>query len=94
WNTCFPRGAHTVWWRALHRKISRRQYLYRFIPHIYSFPACIFCPAIDTQLHFLSGCHKKQEVWPTIAQRFLANPTALTPSHIEDSTIPPLPTLP
>ncbi|KAG2219293.1 hypothetical protein INT45_011308 [Circinella minor] len=90
WRSSFIHRSHTIWWRALHNKISCRDRLHRIIPQFCQSPLCIFCDQLDTQDHFLWGCRIKQQVWQIIANLFLQQPEQLTYEHIKSLSTAPL----
>ncbi|KAI8136845.1 hypothetical protein BJV82DRAFT_526414, partial [Fennellomyces sp. T-0311] len=90
----FPQRAHTVWWRALHCTIPCHANLHHILPNRFPSPSCILSSDTYLQQHFLWGCPRKQEVWWTIAYRFLAPLSTVQAVHIPDITSPSPPTLP
>ncbi|KAI8143045.1 hypothetical protein BJV82DRAFT_515574, partial [Fennellomyces sp. T-0311] len=81
WRANFPHHAHTILWRAYHRKLPTRSRLQRLNIQFALDRRCPISGEVETDRHFVWDCPVKQTTWRTMAGRFLEQPSLLSYEH-------------
>ena len=69
WKSHISPVACTIWWRALHGKLSCRTNLHHILPARFDRPLCVLGDlALDTGNHFLFSCPYKWHIWQQVLQ--------------------------
>ncbi|KAI9491831.1 hypothetical protein BDB00DRAFT_749041, partial [Zychaea mexicana] len=69
WTARIIPAARTIWWRALHNKVSCRAALHHILPDRFDSPLCALGDlALDSVDHFLFACSLKWEVWSQVLE--------------------------